>query len=114
VTARVVLMVCASVISLVDIAQVFVLGKGLGALGGFVIYGAVAIGARSGARWPAVVAMLVPIIPVTVLSGLAGQELRASLVDRPMIAVFCVQIAAFVAGAVLLSQRRAHEGSAVR
>ncbi|MEZ4323014.1 MAG: hypothetical protein R3F61_36445 [Myxococcota bacterium] len=95
-------------IALADAAQVVWLGKRWGAIGGVLIYGAIAVFAHRGARPAAVVALLMPMIPLSVFVGLQGEAARERLVDTGMIAVFVLQVLAAVSG--LLALRRPEAG----
>ncbi|MCO4745544.1 MAG: hypothetical protein KC912_12200 [Proteobacteria bacterium] len=101
--------VCA-LIALIDLAQVPLLGKGLGAIGGAAIYGVSALMLARGERrvWPLIAAM--PLIPTAVFLGLLGEEVRDQLVDVGMIGVFLLQLAA---AGLAVAQRfsASHRGS---
>lgn len=106
--------VCA-LIALIDLAQVPLLGKGLGAIGGAAIYGVSAmLLARGEPRvWPFIAAM--PLIPTAVFLGLLGDDVREQLVDIGMIGVFLLQLLAAglaVAQRPSASQRGSSQGEA--
>lgn len=87
-------------IAFADIAQVVMLGKGFGAIGGAALYAFCTFAlVRHWAwiRWPI---RAMPLIPLAVFSGLLGTAMRDQLVDAGMLAVFVLQV--FAAGATLL------------
>ncbi len=93
-----------------DLAQVALLGKGMGAIAGAMIYGTIAAmvagAGRSRIRIGAGVAAAMPLIPLAVFSGLLGVQARETLVDAGMIGVFVLQLGASGAGIALLWQTR--------
>lgn len=83
-----------ALIAAADLAQVAVLGKGLGALGGALVYGGSAIALVRGMRRVRWLIAAMPVIPLAVFAGLLGEQTREELVDEGMIAVFVLQLAA--------------------
>lgn len=85
-----------------DLAQVAVLGKGMGAVAGAMIYGTIAVmvagAGRTRVRLGAGVAAVMPVIPLLVITGVLGGEARDSLVDMGMLGVFVLQVGAAIAG----------------
>lgn len=105
------LAVLAGIIAVVDAAQVVWLGKGLGAIGGCALYTSFAWGALRGSRWARWGALLLPALPTSILIGLQGPEVMASVVDRPMVGVYAVQLGAAAAAAVDLAWEVADDGA---
>ena len=97
--------VCATIAG-VDLLQVIVLGKGLGALGGTVLYGIYATGLLYRRSWAAWTTLLMPVVPLAVISGLLGADLRNQLVDAPMVIVAGLQLLAGAGAAGLLFAAR--------
>lgn len=91
-------------IAAVDLVQVAWLGKGFGAVAGAALYGGVAFGARRGWRGAAWVAVITPVLPATILAGVWGPSVGERFVDRGMIGVFVVQLAAAIAAMFVLRQ----------
>lgn len=106
---RALLTATAAAIVVLDLGQVVLLGKGLGAIGGAVIYAGVAIGAWRERVFARIVALLMPAIPLAVFAGLMGGDVRENLVDTGMIVVFCFQLLAGVLAALGLWGRRASD-----
>lgn len=97
--------VCAT-IALLDLLQVGLIGKGMGAIGGCVLYTCLALGLLWHRREAAWVVLAMPLVPLSVMAGLLGSELRDQLVDRPMMAVALLQIVASLgAGGLLFAAR---------
>ncbi|MCB9676879.1 MAG: hypothetical protein H6737_17320 [Alphaproteobacteria bacterium] len=101
-------------IAVADLAQVVWLGKGLGAIGGAVIYTGVAVGALRGVRLALWVGLMMPVIPLSVFAGLAGAQARETLVDTGMIAVFTLQVTVAVLAAATLRPPGAGERGEMR
>lgn len=96
----------AALIASIDLLQVFVLGKGLGAIGGAVLYATVAVALVREQRWAAWVVLLMPVVPLAVISGSLGEQLRSELVDAPMVAVAVLQSLASLGASGLLFAAR--------
>lgn len=93
-------------IATIDVLQVIALGKGLGAIGGAFLYGTYAFGLVRQRDWAAWATSIMPVVPLAVIAGLLGPELREDLVDRPMLAVAVLQVvAALGAGGLLFAAR---------
>lgn len=105
------LTVLAAIIATIDAAQVVWLGKGLGAIGGFALYTLFGWGALGGRRWACWGALLLPALPTSILLGLQGPDVMAAVVDRPMVGVFAVQLAAAAAAAVHLVGARQEDST---
>jgi len=102
------------VIVVLDLAQVLLLGKGLGAVGGAAIYVAVAMGVWRERVVARVVALLMPAIPLAVFAGLLGADTREDLVDAGMIGVFCFQLTAAALAAWGLWRGQVSDGEQMR
>lgn len=82
----------ATTIVSIDLLQVVFLGKGWGAVGGAFLYGLVAFLAHRD-RWIGwVLAAVLPVIPLTVVSGFAGRRPYEAFVDRGMLVVLAFQL----------------------
>ena len=102
VTLRRVAMGLCVAIAVADLVQVLLQLKGIGAVGGLVIYATCARGLQQHHRWAPVILLLMPIFPFSVFLGLRGEEVRATLVDGPMIAIAVLQVLASGCGAGML------------
>lgn len=90
-----------------DLAQVVWIGKGLAALGGAALYGLVAVGLLRDEPRVWWIALLLPVLPTTILSGLAGPTIYANAVDTGMLCVYSLQLALALLAALHLFRRSA-------
>jgi len=110
----VILPVLAAMIAIIDALQVVLIGKGWGAIGGTLIYGTVAWRASRGDLRVAWIALLLPLLPTSIVFGLQGAATRAAVVDEPMLVVYGIQLAAAAAAAVNLGSGRGREPDPMR
>lgn len=104
------LVVAAVTIAVADLAQVVLLDwrpKHWGSLGGAALYIGVAVGAVAGLSAADVVALAIPLIPITLLSAWALGLPVPVAPDRAMVLILIVQLSAAGFGALRLQQRRA-------
>jgi hypothetical protein len=109
--ARWVVCGAAAAVALLDLAQVALLDwrpKHWGSLGGAALYAVIAAGAARDAAWADLLAVLIPLIPLSVLTAtLLGASLPV-VPDREMVGILMFQLVAAGAGALrLLARRRA-------
>jgi hypothetical protein len=99
------LALAAGLVALCDAVQPLVLEwkpKLWGAMGGALLYAVIAMGAWRERRAAAVAAMVVPVLPISILAAtLAGVEVPARP-DAAMIGILAIQLVAATLGAVAL------------
>lgn len=109
-----ILPILAAMIAVIDALQVVLIGKGWGAIGGTLIYGTVAWRASRGDVRVGWIALLLPLLPTSIVFGLQGQATRDAVVDEPMLVVYGIQLAAAAAAAVNLGWGSGRETPPVR
>jgi hypothetical protein len=107
-TARWVLLAAAASVAALDLLQVIALDwrpKHWGALAGAGLYAAVAVGAWREARWADGVAVVVPVLPLSILFATALGAKLSVVPDVPMVGILIFQLVAAGAGVVRLRSR---------
>lgn len=106
------LAVAAALVAFADAVQPLILEwqpRQFGAIGGAVLYALVAGGAWFERRWAALAALLVPVLPVSILLATAvGVELPVAP-DAVMVGILAIQLTAAALGAATLLRAEQEE-----